>query len=264
MLQNHLLQVLSLVAMEPPTSFAAGSLRSRKVDVLQAIRPIPADRMSEFAVRGQYGPGWDRGQEVVGYRQEEGVTDGSVTETYAALKLLIDNWRWQGVPFYLRTGKRLPAKVSEVNIFFRPVPHRLFPPSVDSDWSPDRLTLRLQPDESILLSFLAKRPGQNIRLSPVEMRFCYDEYFTETPPTAYETLLRDVTQGDPALFKRIDQVESSWRAVQPVLDTWRDSPPTSFPDYQAGSWGPDAADRLLARDGRSWAPPALDRRGGES
>ncbi len=181
----------------------------------------------------------------------------SPTETFAALKLHVDNWRWQGVPFYLRTGKRLPAKSSEVVIVFRPVPHRAFPRSAAGDWSPDRLVIRLHPDESILLRFLAKRPGQAVRLTPVEMRFCYRDWFDETPPEAYETLLLDVAVGDATLFKRTDQVDGAWKVVQPILDAWTGGAPPDFPDYRAGTWGPDAAARLIAADGRSWVEPSI-------
>ena len=258
MVQNHLLQVASLVAMEPPISFEADEIRDRQVAVLRAIRPLAAGDVHENAVRGQYGRGWLAGEKVPAYREEEGVDRESGTETFAALKLHVDNWRWQGVPFYLRTGKRLPLKASEVVIVFRPVPHRAFPASTAGDWSPDRLTIRLQPAEGIHLRFLAKRPGQDMRLSPVDMRFCYADHFDESPPEAYETLLLDVIEGDTTLFKRSDQVEAAWRVVQPVLDAWADEgAPLAFPDYAAGSWGPDAAARLIATDGRSWVAPAV-------
>ena len=255
MVQNHLMQLLCLVAMEPPVAFHADEVRSKKVDVLHAVRPITPERVSEVAVRGQYGPGYVSGERVPGYRQEPGVSPRSATDTYAALKIEIDNWRWQGVPFYLRTGKRLPRRVSEVSVEFRPVPHRAFPAAVEEAFRPNRLVLRIQPDEGVALRFQAKRPGPNMLLHPVSMRFDYDETYGEGPPDAYETLLLDAIRGDATLFMRQDQVESAWEVVQPVLDAWAATPPAELPNYAAGTWGPAAADRLLAQDGRAWAEP---------
>ncbi len=257
MIQNHLLQILSLVAMEAPVSFRADEIRSKKVDVLRAIRPISPEEVHQFAVRGQYGAGWLQGQRVPAYRDEPGVAADSSTETFAALKLFVDNWRWQDVPFYLRTGKRLPARVSEVSIQFRPVPHQSFPASAAGDWPPNRLVIRIQPEESILLHFQAKQPGPALNLSPVEMRFCYEDAFKETLPEAYETLLLDVMQGDATLFMRADQVEAAWSVIMPVLETWETVLPLDFPNYQAGTWGPEAAEALIARDGRSWQTPVI-------
>jgi len=258
MLQNHLLQILSLIAMEPPVNFNADEIRARKVDVLRAIRPIPVDNLSRFAVRGQYGPGQLGGESVPGYRVEPDVSPDSSTETFAALKLFVDNWRWQGVPFYLRTGKRLPRKVSQAIIQFRPVPHQSFPTSASFDWRPNRLEIHIQPDEGIVLRFQAKQPGVTLRLSPQEMQFRYSEAFQTSPPEAYETLLLDVMLGDATLFMRADQVESAWKVVAPVLDTWSSTKPSEFPNYSAGSWGPGSAEKLISQDGRSWLQPALE------
>jgi len=255
MVQNHLLQVLCLVAMEPPVSFADEEIRNKKADVLHAIRPIPQEQIQRFAVRGQYDSGWMEGKQLVSYRKEPDVPPESATETYAALKLFVDNWRWQDVPFYLRTGKRLPEHVSEVSIQFRPVPHQSFPASAIGDWQPNRLLIHIQPNEGIQLSFQAKRPGPKMRLGPVDMRFTYKDAFRSSPPEAYETLLLDVMLGDATLFMRADQVEAAWSVISPVLEGWKAVLPDDFPNYSAGTWGPEAAQVLIARDGRSWAMP---------
>ncbi len=257
MLQNHLLQILSLIAMEPPVAFNADEIRARKVDVLRAIRPIPVDELPRYAARGQYADGWLKGEHVPGYRNEPDVAPASATETFAALKLFVDNWRWQGVPFYLRTGKRLPGKVSSAIIQFRPVPHQAFPASSSLDWQPNRLEIHIQPDEGIALRFQAKQPGVTFRLSPEEMHFRYAEAFDVPAPEAYETLLLDVIRGDATLFMRADQVEHAWKVVSPVLDAWSAVPPADFPNYPSGSWGPESASMLIAQDGRSWLQPAL-------
>lgn len=257
MVQNHLMQVLCLIAMEAPVSFDADEIRNKKADVLKAIRPFPEDAIHDYAARGQYGSGWLQGEHVAGYRQEAEVRPDSPTETYAALKLFIDNWRWQDVPFYLRTGKRLMKKVSEVSIQFRPVPHKSFPPAAVGAWPANRLVVQIQPDEGLRLAFQAKKPGPRLRLSPVSMRFNYCDTFHSTPPEAYETLLLDVMIGDATLFKRGDQVEVSWEILMPVLKMWGAVSPEDFPNYTAGSWGPEAAEVLIARDGRSWAVPTV-------
>ncbi len=256
MIQNHLLQVLCLITMEPPVSFQDEEIRNKKVDVLHAIRPIPRDRVYEYAVRGQYGAGWQAGERIPAYRQEPGVDPGSVTETFVALNLFVDNWRWQDVPFYLRTGKRLPIRVSEASIQFRPVPHQSFPASAIANWAPNRLVIQIQPNEGILLRFQAKQPGTDLRLSPVDMRFSYKEAFKSSPPEAYETLLLDVMRGDATLFMRADQVEAAWSVVTPVLEGWQAVAPKVFPNYPAGSWGPEEAQILIAKDGRSWLMPS--------
>ena len=255
MIQNHLLQILCLVAMEAPVSFNDNEIRNKKVDVLNAVRPIPPDSVSHYAVRGQYGSGWIEAQHVPGYMSEDDIREDSHTETYAAVKLFVDNWRWQGVPFYLRTGKRLPARMSEVCIQFRPVPHQTFPTPAQIDGRPNRLLLAIQPEEGILLRFEVKQPGPVLHLTPVMMQFYYREVFKVTPPEAYETLLLDIMQGDATLFLRGDQAEAAWSVIMPVLDVWNTVRPTDFPNYQAGSWGPEEAEILIARDGRSWITP---------
>ncbi|MFB3925406.1 MAG: glucose-6-phosphate dehydrogenase [Syntrophales bacterium] len=257
MIQNHLLQILCLIAMEPMVSFDANEIRSKKLDVLRAVRRIPEDMVQQFAVRGQYGAGWMQGKRIKGYRSEPDVSAESASETFAAVKLFVDNWRWQDVPFYLRTGKRLPARVSEVSIQFTPVPHQSFPPSATLVWQPNRLIIRIQPEEGIHLRFQAKQPGAVISLSPVDMHFSYQETFKAAPPEAYETLLLDVMKGDATLFMRADQAEAAWAVIMPVLKVWSAVPPVGFPNYQAGSWGPETAEALIARDGRSWSMPVL-------
>ena len=255
MVQSHLMQLLCLVAMEPMVSFTADEIRNKKVDVLHAVRPIGRGAVQRCVVRGQYGKGRLEGQKVRGYRHEDDVSAHSTTETFAALKLFVDNWRWQGVPFYLRTGKRLPRQVSEVAIQFRTVPHQAFGPEACRDWHPSRLVLSIQPEEGIVLGFQAKYPGPKMLLRPVEMRFRYQESFGVPSPDAYETLLWDVMNNDPTLFMRADQVEAAWAALMPVLEVWNATPPRDFPNYAAGTWGPAAADVLMTRDGRSWPLP---------
>ncbi|HEX9944790.1 MAG TPA: glucose-6-phosphate dehydrogenase [Thermoanaerobaculia bacterium] len=255
MVQNHLMQVLCLIAMEPPVSFEADELRNKKMDVLRAIRRLKPEEVHHFVERGQYGPGLVAGQKVPGYRSEPGVDPHSTTETFVALKLFVDNWRWQDVPFYLRTGKRLPARASEVWIQFRPVPHQAFPPSALGEMEPNRLLLRIQPREGIVMRFQAKRPGSSIRLAGVETRFCYADAFNVPEPEAYETLLLDVVEGDASQFMRRDQVEEAWEIVMPILDYWVDQGNSDLPIYPAGTWGPEAAHFLVARDGRVWVEP---------
>jgi glucose-6-phosphate 1-dehydrogenase len=257
MIQNHLLQILCLIAMEAPVSFESDEIRQKKVDVLRAIRTVHPDQVHRSAVRGQYGAGWIEGSHVGGYRSEPGVAADSATETFAAVKLFVDNWRWQEVPFYLRTGKRLPARISEVSIHFRPVPHQTFPVSALLDSRPNRLLIAMQPEEGILLRFEVKHPGQHMALAPVMMQFYYREAFKVRSPEAYETLLLDILRGDSTLFMRADQTEAAWAVITPILDMWQSVRPTDFPNYQAGSWGPEASDILIARDGRSWTMPTF-------
>jgi glucose-6-phosphate 1-dehydrogenase len=252
MIQNHLMQIMSLIAMEPPIAFTADEIRARKVDVLLAMRPINVDELQRHAVRGQYGPGWLQGEQVPGYRSEADVDPESNTETFAALKLFIDNWRWQGIPFYLRTGKRLTENASHVIIQFRPVPHQSFPTSANIDWQPNRIQLDIQPNEGISLRFLAKQPGVDLRLSPKDMDFRYAEAFKTEPPEAYETLLLDVIQRDATLFMRADQVECAWHVVDPIMEIWDSVEAPDFPNYASGTWGPESAEMLIAQDGRSW------------
>jgi glucose-6-phosphate 1-dehydrogenase len=263
MVQNHLSQVLCLVAMEPPVSYTANEIRNKKVDLLHAIRPIAPDQVHAFSARGQYGPGWIEGRRVAAYREESDVSPQSSTETFATVKYFVDNWRWQDVPFYLRTGKCLPARASEVTIQFRPVPHQSFPSSAYAHPQPNRLIIRLQPQEGIIQRFLAKIPGEAIRLAPVDMRFSYEESFQTSPPEAYETLLLDVMLGDATQFMRADQLEAAWAAVMPVLEAWESMPPPDFPNYAAGTWGPEDAEVLIARDGRTWFQPTLNGKGAE-
>ncbi len=252
MFQNHLLQLLCVVAMEPPASFEAEAIRDEKTKVLRSIRPIPDSEVNPFAVRGQYGEGLIDGQPVAGYRSEPGVAPQSQTETYAALKLFVDNWRWQGVPFYLRSGKRLAKKATEIAIEFKQVPHLLFKPLLSEKIQSNTLVLSVQPSEGISLTFQAKHPGPKLTMGSVTMDFNYHGAFQVASPDAYERLLLDCLAGDPMLFSREDWINWSWSILTPVLDRWRESPAVSFPNYKAGSGGPKEADALIERDGRHW------------
>jgi glucose-6-phosphate 1-dehydrogenase len=248
MLANHLLQLLTITAMEPPVSFDADAVRDEKVKVLHGIRPFDAERVRRDVVRGQYDAGWIAGEQVPAYHAERGVAPNSQTETYIAAAFYIDTWRWQGVPFYVRTGKRLPKRVSEIAIQFRAAPDQLFGPT-----APNVLALRIQPDEGISLQFEAKVPGPASRHRPVGMDFRYGAAFATAPADAYQRLLLDVMLGDGTLFARRDEVEAAWSLVEPLLDAQATAQYT--PSYAAGTWGPDAADELLARDGRQWRRP---------
>jgi glucose-6-phosphate 1-dehydrogenase len=254
MLQNHVFQVLSLVAMEPPVSLSANAVRDEKIKAMQAVRPIHHDQVDAFAVRGQYGPGSSGGHAVPGYREEPGVNPESATETYAMLKLNFDNWRWAGVPFYLRSGKRLPKRLTEIAIQFKQAPHLLFSKLVEQHFEPNVLVVRVQPDEGITLRIGAKIPGQTTRIRWVNMDFRYGASFGVSSPEAYERLLLDCILGDSTLYARRDMTERGWEIVMPVLDAWRNSTP-DFPNYEAGSWGPAAADEFLEREGREWRRP---------
>ncbi|AJQ28838.1 glucose-6-phosphate dehydrogenase [Pelosinus fermentans] len=253
MVQNHLLQVMCLVAMEPPTSFQADEVRNKRVDVLNAIRPIGKDEVEKFAVRGQYSKGVVDGLPVPAYREEENVAAGSGRETFVAMKLFIDNWRWQGVPFYLRTGKHLPGRVSEISLQFRPVPHH---PFSDKVMQSNRLAIQIEPKEGIMLRTQAKEPGPGMKIKPVEMHYTYQEVFQSSSPEAYETLLLDVVRGDPGLFMRNDQVETAWSVLESVLEHWEETSPADFPNYAPGEWGPKSAEELITQDGRTWLVPA--------
>jgi glucose-6-phosphate 1-dehydrogenase len=248
MVSSHMLQLLSLIAMEPPVSFGADDVQNEKVKALKSIREFS----SEDAVRGQYGPGQTEGHTVPPYRGEPGVSPDSVIETYVAMKLEIDNWRWAGVPFYIRVGKRLPVHHSEIAIQFKGAPFQNFRDAGMSHMPQNFLVLQLQPEEKIGLNFCAKVPGPSIRMGEVKMAFDYRDFFARAPSTGYETMLYDCMKGDEALFMRADQVEQSWRVITPILDEWAKKMPEGFPNYASGSWGPEAADELLARDGRKW------------
>ncbi|MFN5515429.1 MAG: glucose-6-phosphate dehydrogenase, partial [Cyanobacteriota bacterium] len=252
MVQNHLLQLFCLTAMEPPNAISADSIRNEKVKVLQATRLADISNLENAAVRGQYKAGWMKGKPVPGYREEPGVNPESTTPTFVALKLMIDNWRWQGVPVYLRTGKRLPKKVSEIAIQFRDVPLLIFQ-SVAHQANPNVLSLRIQPNEGIALRFEAKMPGAELRSRTVEMDFSYGSSFGVAASDAYHRLLLDCMLGDQTLFTRADEVEEAWRVVTPALSAW-DAPadPQSVPQYEAGTWQPAEAELLLNRDGRRW------------
>jgi glucose-6-phosphate 1-dehydrogenase len=253
MVANHMLQVLALVAMEPPIELDATAVRDEKVKVLQAIHPLTPAQVAEQTVRGQYGPGAIDGRPVPGYRQEDRVAPDSTTETFVALKLVVDNWRWAGVPFYLRHGKRLPKRSTEVTIQFKPAPEMLFTHADATPPEPNLLTMRIQPNEGISLRFGAKVPGPGMHVEPVTMDVGFRGAAGGPPADAYERLLLDAMQGNPALFTRRDEVEAAWRLVTSILDGWREQPPPELPNYEAGSLGPKAAEDLIARDGWSWA-----------
>ena len=249
--QNHMMQLLSLVAMEPPRNLMAESIHDEKVKVLESIRPFPENRFDEYAVRGQYGPGYVNGEFVQGYRQEANVNPQSFVETYAAIQLFIDNWRWADVPFYLRAGKRLPKKSTEIAITFKKAPGYLFQGS-DSAVDPNILIIRIQPDEGISFKINCKVPALNNIIQPVKMDFRYGSYFGMTPPDAYERLICDCMSVDKTLFARDDEVMASWEFLTPLLKHWQSHPDYSFPNYASGTWGPQAADNLLHRQGRLW------------
>ena len=252
MAPNHLFQLLTMSAMEPPISFDADEVRNKQAEVLHAIQPLNPEEVLTNMVRGQYGEGFVDGKRVAGYRSEPDVSPTSNTETFVALKLQIDNWRWAGVPFYLRTGKRLAQRATEIVIQFRRTPFVLFRNTAVKNIETNRLVIHIQPDEGISLSFGAKVPGAIMRLGLVNMDFDYKTYFGMEHGTGYERLLRDCMAGDATLFQRADMVEAGWNVIQPILDVWHALPARGFPNYAAGSWGPVEAEELLERDGRAW------------
>ncbi|HVC55712.1 MAG TPA: glucose-6-phosphate dehydrogenase [Stellaceae bacterium] len=254
MVPNHVFQLVSLTAMEPPNSFAANAVRTEKTKVLEAIVPLDNDDVLRNVVRGQYAAGTVRGQPVSAYREADGVAHDSMAETYVAMRLAIDNWRWAGVPFYLRTGKSMERRTSEIAIQFKDAPFALFRDTAVGTLSPNVLAIQIQPDEGASLQFSAKRPGPDIQLGGVRMDFRYKDYFKSAPSTGYETLVYDCMIGDQTLFQRADSVEAGWEAVQPVLDLWQNDKTAPLEFYSAGSAGPDAADQLLWRSGRKWRP----------
>jgi len=252
MVPNHIMQLITLTAMEPPVSFRADSVRDEQSKILHAIQPLSAEEVLTRTVRGQYGEGVITGERVPLYRAEPGVPADSKTETFVAMKLLIDNWRWADVPFYLRTGKRMPQRNTYIVIQFRRAPFVLFRDTPVENLMPNQLVLHIQPEEGISLRFAAKAPGAQMRLGSVDMNFEYADYFGVQPSTGYERLLHDCMIGDQTLFQRADMVEAGWCVVSPVLDVWKALPPRNFPNYHAGTWGPREADELLERDGRRW------------
>ncbi len=252
MVPNHIMQLITLSAMEPPVSFEANAVRDEQAKILHAIQPFSDEDVLSKTVRGQYGEGMVDGERVPAYRSEEGVPPDSRTETFVAMRLLIDNWRWAGVPFYLRTGKRLPGRNTHVVIQFRRAPFMLFRDTQVENMMPNQLVLHIQPEEGISLRFAAKTPGTTMQLGEVNMDFEYSDYFGVSSSTGYERLLHDCMIGDATLFQRADMVEAGWSIVNPALDVWKALPPRNFPNYPAGTWGPKESDELLERDGRRW------------
>ncbi len=252
MVPNHIFQLITLITMEPPVSFEADSVRDEQAKILCAMQPFSPEDVLHKAVRGQYGAGKIGNKKVVGYREEQDVSPTSNTETFAALKLSIDNWRWADVPFYVRTGKRLPEKHTTINIQFKKAPFMLFRDTPVEKLTTNRIVIHIQPDEGITLYFGAKIPGPIVNMGAVDMDFNYVDHFGEQISTGYERLLFDCMTGDATLFQRADMVEASWKIVSPVLDVWQAIPARDFPNYAAGTWGPEDADELLRNDGRKW------------
>lgn len=252
MVANHLLQLLALTAMEPPIEFEADSVRGQKVQVLKSIRPMTVEEVAKRTVRGQYGPGVIDGKPVPGYREEPEVKKDSVTETYASVEFYVNNWRWADVPFYIRTGKRLPRQVSEIRVHFKRTPQALFSTTPYEQLGPNVITLRIQPDDGISIAFDVKQPGAHMRALTVDANFSYEAAFGHKGPPAYETLLLDSMRGDATLFTRHDEVEAEWRIITPIEEAWAQLPAPKFPNYAAGSEGPVEADALIAGDHRAW------------
>ncbi len=252
MVANHIFQLIALTAMEPPGSFDADAVRDEKVKLLRAIQPMTPEDILSRSIRGQYGAGLIDGQSVRGYRLEPKVSENSSTETFIALKVAIDNWRWAEVPFYIRTGKRMPRHATEITVQFKRAPFQLFRRTEVDRLHSNQLVIRIQPDEGISLEFGAKIPGSSLRIGTVAMDFEYTKYFGNKPSTGYETMLYEAMQGDLTLFNRFDGVETSWAMLTPILDLWKALPPRSFPNYPAGTWGPPESQALIERDGRHW------------
>jgi len=252
MVANHLLQLLTLTAMEPPVAFEADAVREEKVQVLRSIRRLKPHEVGERTVRARYGPGESDGERVKGYREEEDVANNSQTETFAAIEFRVSNWRWSGVPFYVRTGKRLARDLTEIAIHLKRTPQALFARTPEEELDPNIIVLRIQPNEGITVTFGAKRPGFEMRTTTVHMDFCYQRAFGVEPPAAYETLLLDVMRGDATLFTRGDEVEAQWRLITPIEEVWANEGSPEVTEYPAGTDGPAAADQLMARNGHSW------------
>jgi glucose-6-phosphate 1-dehydrogenase len=253
MVQNHVLQLLCMIAMEAPISFDANEVRNKKVDVLNAIRKFSKEDVHAHAVRGQYSGGWIKGDEVKGYREEKNIDPNSEVETFAAVKFFIDNWRWQNVPFYVRTGKFMHEKSTLITIQFKEAPRYSFPDEAATSWRSNKLTFSIQPQMDIRMRFQAKQPGPEMILNPVDMVFSYADAYNGKEPEAYETLLEDVIEGNATLFMRGDQVEAAWKVITPIMEAWQTRTPVDFPNYSPGSWGPEDAEALIAKDGFHWA-----------
>jgi glucose-6-phosphate 1-dehydrogenase len=261
MVQNHILQLLCMVAMEAPVSFDANEVRNKKLDVLRAIRKWNREEVHHNAVRGQYEAGWIEGHKVKAYREEKNVGPDSKVETFAAVKFYVDNWRWKDVPVYVRTGKAMHSKSTLVTLQFKPAPQYAFPEEAAETWRPNRLTISISPREDIRLRFQTKQPGPHMgMLQPVDMTFSYSDAYGDNQPEAYETLLEDIIEGNPTLFMRADQVEAAWEIIQPILDAWKTRPAVDFPNYAPGTWGPEDAEALIARDGHHWVTVPEDKK----
>ncbi|HEU4634440.1 MAG TPA: glucose-6-phosphate dehydrogenase, partial [Flavisolibacter sp.] len=246
------LQLLCMVAMEAPVSFDADEIRNKKLDVLRAVRVWQKEEVHKNAVRGQYSSGWMEGEKMKAYREEKNVSPQSAVETFAAVKFYVDNWRWKDVPFYVRTGKAMHSKLTIIAIQFKPAPQYAFPAEAGETWRPNRLTISIQPGMDIRLRFQAKQPGPHMVLQPVDMVFSYREAYGDNQPEAYETLLEDVIEGNATLFMRADQVETAWKIIEPILETWHTRHPVDFPNYAPGSWGPEDSEALIAKDEHHW------------
>jgi len=258
MIQNHVLQLLCFTAMEAPVRFNADEIRNRKVDVLRAIRIYEGKEIFKNSARGQYGSGWIKGNEVKGYRDEVKVNPESTTDTFVAIRFFIDNWRWQSVPFYVRSGKRMPEKMSVITIQFRSVPHQMFPNIASEHMVPNRIIISIAPSTGIRIRFQAKKMGLEMRLQPAEFTFNYSGMYENQQPEAYENLLHDIMTGDATLFMRSDEVEEAWRVVMPFVQAWEEHTPGTFPNYRSGTWGPEEAEALIAEDGFHWITAPID------